>query len=115
VRGAVSDRTNGHRFAGGAVKLEAVGGPGHLGDRGHGPLARDAGELDAEQVAAEVDVALDVDFVLRSVLDELLAVRPKQIAGRLEIQSREPVAEREMFAFLDLGRPQTSRHDAILQ
>ena len=88
------------RFAGRAVELQAVAGRGHGGDGGHGVLAAGGtGELQAEQIAAEVDVAVDVDFVIRPLADQLGPLRPQKLAGPDVGQPREPVPQGEVFAF----------------
>ena len=101
-----------HRFAGRAVELQAIVGGGHRGDRGHGLLAAGGtGELHAEQVAAEIDVALDVDFVVRALADQLGPLRPQKLAGPHVGQPGKPVPQSEVFGLFDFRAARAGRHD----
>ena len=70
-----------------------------------------AGKLHAEQVAAEVDVALDVDFEVRSLADQLGPVGPQELAGPQVGQPRQPVPQGEVFGLFDFRVPRGGRHD----
>ncbi len=81
------------RFAGRAVELQPVAGGGHGGDAGHDVLAAGGlGKLHAEQIAAEIDVALDVDVEVRPLADQLGPARSQELAGPHVGQPREPVS-----------------------
>ncbi len=78
------------RRADGTVKMEPVLGLGHGGNGHHGVLSVIAysPQLQSKQVAAKVDVAVDVDVVVSGPsTDQLGAAGPQELAGPIVSQA----------------------------
>ena len=105
------------RLAGGAVEAQPVPGLGHRGDGHDGrfsPGARPA-QLQPEQVAAEIDVAVQVDLIVgRPLADQPRPVGPQQLGGLNVAQPGKPVFEGESLALLGLRSACLGLHDGRL-
>ena len=66
----------------------------------------------AEQIAAEIDVAVDVDVLVgRPLADQLRALGPQELAGPVIGQPGKPVPEGEFATVFGLRRTCLGLHD----
>ena len=103
-----------NRLAGRAVHPQPVLRLGHRGNGCYDVFASlaDPPQLQAEQIAAKIDVAVDVDVVVgRAAADQLLSFRPQEFSGLHVRQPGEPILEGECFALLGLCLAGDGLHD----
>ena len=75
------------------------------------PLPGTCGEFHPEQVAAEINVALDIDLVVRPPANPLRPLRPQKLAGPRIGQPGKPVPQGEVFGLFDFRAACAGRHD----
>ena len=90
---------------------------GHGGDGRHGvfPSAGRPGQSQAEQIAAEVDVAVEVDVLIgRALADQLGTLGSQQLAGPVVGEAGKPIPEGKPPGFLNFRSPCLGLHDRKL-
>ena len=102
-----------HRLAGCAVEPQPVFGFGHRGDGHHGVSASGsgAGQLESKQIAAKINIAIDIDVLVgRSLENQLPSGWAQELTGSVMSQLGKPISQREVFALFGFCTRRVDRH-----